>query len=214
MLMDSANRRARAWYALAVCGTLALSACASKYAQVPPRLDLQPYGRVALVTFAADNESRAMSALATQRFAEALLASQPGVEILELTSSDSVLKALPAGTDPVVLAQALGQAKNIPAVFVGELKVSGVKPRARLAVSDVNLRASVSAELRVRLLSTRVGGTLWRSSSTASGTVGRVALAGGLPSVAIRDTDEAYGEVVRSLVADVTADLRPTWVKR
>jgi hypothetical protein len=214
MLMDSANRRARAWYALAVCGTLALSACASKYAQVPPRLDLQRYGRVALVTFAADNESRAMSGLATQRFAEALLASQPGVEVLELTSSDSVLKAFPAGTDPVVLAQALGQAKDIPAVFVGELKVSGVKPRARLGIKDVNLRASVSAELRVRLLSTRVGGTLWRSSSAASGTVGRVALAGGLPSVAIRDTDEAYGEVVRSLVADVTADLRPTWVKQ
>jgi len=113
-----------------------------------------------------------------------------------------------------VLAQALGQAKDIPAVFVGELKVSGVKPHARLGVSDVNLRASVSAELRVRLLSTRVGGTLWRSSSMASGTVGRVALAGGLPSVAIRDTDEAYGEVVRSLVANVTADLRPTWVKQ
>ena len=214
MLRDSANRRARARYALAVCGTLALSACASKYAQVPPRLDLQPYGRVALITFAADNENKAMSALATQRFAEALLASQRGVEILELTSSDSVLKAYPAGTDPVVLAQAIGQAKDIPAVFVGELKVSGVKPRARLAVSDLNLRALVSAELRVRLLSTRVGGTLWRSSSTASGTVGRVSLAGGLPSVAIRDTEEAYGEVVRSLVADVTADLRPTWVKQ
>lgn len=214
MLMDNANRRVRGWYALAVCGTLALSACASKYAQVPPRLDLQPYGRVALVTFAADNESQAMSALATQRFAEALLASQPGVELLELTSSDSVLKAFPAGTDPVVLAQALGQAKDIPAVFVGELKVSGVKPRAKLEISDVKLRASVSAELRVRLLSTRVGGTLWRSSSTASGTVGRVSLAGGLPSVAIRDTDEAYGDVVRSLVADVTADLRPTWVKQ
>jgi hypothetical protein len=214
MVMDSPNRAGRARYALAVCGTLALSACASKYAQVPPRLDLQPYGRVALVTFAADNESQAMSGLATQRFAEALLASQRGVELLELTSSDSVLKALPAGTDPVVLAQALGRAKDIPAVFVGELKVSGVKPRARLGLSDVNLRASVSAELRVRLLSTRGGGTLWRSSSTASGTVGRVALAGGLPSVVVRDTDEAYGEVVRTLVADVTADLRPTWVKQ
>jgi hypothetical protein len=214
MLTERAKRSVPAWYALAVCGTLALSACASKYAQVPPRLDLQPYGRVALVTFAADHESQAMSALATQRFAEALLASQPGVEILELTGSDSVLKSLPAGTDPVVLAQALGRAKDIPAVFVGELKVSGVEPRARLGISDVSLRASVSAELRVRLLSTRVGGTLWRSSSTASGTVGRVALAGGLPSVAIRETDEAYGEVVRSLVADVTADLRPTWVKQ
>jgi hypothetical protein len=214
MLMDSANRRARAWYALAVCGTLALSACASKYAQVPPRLDLQPYGRVALVTFVADKENQAMSALATQRFAEQLLASQPGIELLELTSSDSVLKALRPGTDPVVLAQAIGQAKDIPAVFVGELKVSGVKPRGRLGISEVNLRASVSADLRVRLLSTRAGGTLWRSSSVASGTVGRVALAGGLPSVAIRDTEEAYGEVVRSLVADVTADLRPTWVKQ
>jgi hypothetical protein len=214
MLRNSPNRLAWARYALALCGTLALSACASKYAQVPARLDLQPYGRVALVTFTAENESRAMSALATQRFAEVLLASQPGVEILELTSSDSVLKSLPAGTDPMVLAQALGQAKDIPAVFVGELKVSGVKPRARLGVSDLNLRASVSAELRVRLLSTRAGGTLWRSSSAASGTVGRVALAGGLPSVAIRDTDEAYGEVVSSLVADVTRDLRPTRVKQ
>ena len=214
MLTERARRSIHAWYALAVCGTLALSACASKYAQVPPRLDLQPYGRVALVTFTADHEGQTMSALATQRFAEALLASQPGVEILELTGSDSVLKSLPAGTDPVVLAQALGRAKDIPAVFVGELKISGVKPRARLGVSDVSLRASVSAELRVRLLSTRVGGTLWRSSSTASGTVGQVALAGGLPSVAVRETDEAYGEVVRSLVADVTADLRPTWVKQ
>lgn len=214
MAMDSPNRPRLARYALAVCGTLALSACASKYAQVPPRLDLQRYGRIALVAFVADQESQAMSSLATQRFAEALLASQPGVEILELTSSDSVLRTLPPGTDPVVLAQALGQAKDIPAVFVGDLKVSGVRPRARLGISDLNLRASVSAELRVRLLSTRAGGTLWRSSSAASGTVGRVALAGGLPSVAIRDTEEAYGEVVRSLVTDVTADLRPTWVKQ
>ncbi|MBA3892218.1 MAG: hypothetical protein H0X69_00785 [Gemmatimonadales bacterium] len=89
-----------------------------------------------------------------------------------------------------------------------------MKPRARLNVSDVNVRATVSAEMTVRLLSTRTGGTLWRSSSAASGTVGRVALAGGLPSVALRDTEEAHGEIVRSLVADVTRDLRPTWVKQ
>lgn len=198
----------------AVCVVLALSACASKYAQVSPRLDLQRYGRVALVTFVADDENRPMAALATQRFAEGLLAGQPGIEVLEITETDSVLQSLPRGTDPVVLAQALGQARDIPAVFVGELKVSGLKPRARLGVGDVSLRASVSAELTVRLLSTRAGGTLWRSSSVASGTVGRVALAGGLPSVALRDAEEAYDEIVRSLVADVTRDLRPTWVKQ
>jgi hypothetical protein len=199
---------------LAVCGTLALSACASKYAQVPPRLDLRPHGQVALVTFAASDEHRGMSELATRRFAEALLASQPGVELLELPASDSVLRLLPRGTDPVVIAQAIGQARGIPAVFVGELKVSGVKPRARLGVDDLNLRATVAAELGVRLLSTRAGGTLWRSSSSASGTVGRVALAGGLPSVSMRDTEEAYDEIVGSLVDHVTTDLRPTWVKQ
>jgi hypothetical protein len=201
-------------YVLAVCGTLTLSACASKYAQVPARLDLRPHGRVALVTFVSDEENRGMSALATQRFAERLLAGQPGVELLELGATDSVIKSLPPGTDPIVLAQAIGAARDIPAVFVGQLKVSGVKPRARLDVRDVNVRATVSAELTVRLLSTRAGGTLWRSSSAASGTVGRVALAGGLPSVALRDTEEAYDEIVRSLVTDVTRDLRPTWVKQ
>ena len=99
-------------------------------------------------------------------------------------------------------------------MFVGDLKVSGVKSKARLNPNDVNLRATVSAELTVRLLSTRTGGTLWRSSSVATGTVGKVGLAGGLPSVAVRDTDEAYGEVVHNLVAEVTRDLRPTWVKQ
>ena len=200
--------------ALAVCGTLVLSACASKYAQVPPRLDLRQHGQVALVTFTSSEEHRGMGELATRRFAEALLAGQPGVELLELTASDSVLRALPRGTDPIVLAQKLGEARGIPAVFVGELRVSGVKPRAHIAVDDLRLRATVSAELGVRLLSTRAGGTLWRSSSTASGTVGRVALAGGLPSVAVRETQEAYGEIVTRLVDNVTTDLRPTWVKQ
>jgi hypothetical protein len=214
MPVNSPHRRLRARQLLAVCGALALSACASKYSQVPPRLDLHPYGRVALITFVADEQNRAMATLATQRFAEDLLASQPGIELLELNDSDSLLKAMPPGTDPVVLAVALGEAREVPAVFVGHLTVSGVKPRARLSVNDLNVRASVSAELTVRLLSTRAGGTLWRSSSSASGTVGRVSLAGGLPAVAIRDTEEAYGDVVRSLVAEVTRDLRPTWVKQ
>lgn len=199
---------------LAVCGMLALSACASKYAQLPARLDLQPYGQVALVAFTSENERGDLSALATRRFAEALLESQTGFELLELGASDPALKDLPARTDPVVLAQRLGEKKNVPAVFVGHLKVSGVKPRARISAGDMNLRAAASAELTVRLLSTRTGGTLWRSSSVADGTMGKVALAGGLPSIAVRDADEAYGKMLDALVADVTRDLRPTWVKQ
>jgi hypothetical protein len=51
---------------LALCAVLALSACAAHYAQVPPRLDLQPYGRVALVTFSDEQANGSLSTLATQ----------------------------------------------------------------------------------------------------------------------------------------------------
>jgi hypothetical protein len=199
--------------ALAVCGVLALSGCASKYAQVPPRLDLEPYGRVALVAFSTEQTDDDLSTLATQRFAEALLASQRGVELLELGASDSSLTANPTG-DVALLAQALGRTKEVPAVFVGHLKVSGVKPRARIGgAGNLNVRASVSAELTVRLVSTATGATVWRSSSAANGTVGHLAISG-RPSIAMRDPNEAYGEVVNQLVAGVTRDLRPTWVKQ
>jgi hypothetical protein len=191
-----------------------LSACSSKYSQVPARLDLTPYGRVALVTFAADRANDPMSTLATQRFAEALLASQSGVELLELGTADSTLKALPANVDGAALAQTLGRQKNVPAVFVGTLKVSRVKPQGHLDASGMNVRAGVSAELTVRLLSTSTGGTVWRSSSVASGTVGQLNISDRLPSLAVRDKEEAFGEVVQQLITEVTRDLRPTWIKQ
>jgi hypothetical protein len=201
-------------YALALCAAIATSACASKYSQTPPRLDLAPYGRVAIVTFTADQPNSGLSAMATQRFAEVLLASQSGIELLELGVADSSLRTLAERGDGSALAQALGRDKDVPAVFIGQIKMSGVKPRGHLDASGVNMNASVSAELTVRLLSTRTGGTVWRSSSVANGTVGRVDISRRLPSVAIRDKEEAYGEVVSQLVSDVTKDLRPTWVKQ
>ena len=214
MLSHSACRPVRLQYALALCGAVMLSACSSKYSQVPARLDLAPYGRVALVTFAADQANDPMSALATRRFAEALLSSQSGIELLELGSTDSTLKALPSNVDGAALAQTLGKQKNVPAVFVGTLKVSKVKPKGHINASGVDVRAGVSAELTVRLLSTSTGGTVWRSSSVASGTVGHLNISDRLPSVALRDKEEAFGEVVQQLIAEVTRDLRPTWVKQ
>jgi hypothetical protein len=48
----------------------------------------------------------------------------------------------------------------------------------------------------------------------ANGTVGRLNISTSLPSIALRDKEEAYGEVVQQLIVDVTRDLRPTWVKQ
>ena len=204
MLRNRLTRPVRTQNVLALCGALALSACSSKYAAVPARLDLAPYGRIAIVAFSTEQSNSGMSTLATQRFAEALLRSQTGAS----------LKTFSADADAAAMALALGREKNVPAVFVGHLKVSGVKPRGNISVSGMNVRAAVSAELTVRLLSTKTGGTMWRSSSAANGTVGRIGLSGALPSVAMRDKEEAYGEVVGQLVTNVTRDLRPTWVKQ
>lgn len=195
--------RANRWLslrpALAVCGVLALSACAAKYAQVPARLDLEPYGRVALAEFTVEDGDSGMSRLATARFAEQLLASQ-GIELLELPASDTSLSAL-------------GD-RDVPAVFLGRLRLGSVRPRGQVGGGTMNLRGTVRAELDVRLVSTRTGGTLWRSSSTTDATLGGVRVGRGLPSVAVRDREEAYGEMLAALVTDVTRDLRPTWVRQ
>ena len=53
-----------------------------------------------------------MSTLATQRFAEALLASQSGIELMELGATDSSLKRFAADGDSAALAQALGRDRN------------------------------------------------------------------------------------------------------
>ena len=76
------------------------------------------------------------------------------------------------------------------------------------------MRGSVVAELTVQLLSTRTGGTMSASSATTDRTVGRVAIGDRLPTIAVRDPNDAYGEVVGELVNNVTRDLRPTLVKQ
>ena len=195
---------------------VALSACASHLAQVPPRLDLGSYERIALVTFSADRSKNSLGQLATQRFAEEVLASQTGFELLELGPADSSVARLLAEGDAPAAAQELGRDRHIPAVFFGRLAVSDAKPRGSVSMGgDVNVGATVSAELNVRLLSTSTGGTLWRSSGTANQSVGQVAMnAGRIPSVSASDPNAAYANMVDQVVAQVTRDFRPTWVKQ
>jgi hypothetical protein len=196
---------------------LALSACGAHYAQVPARLNLEPYGRVGLVTFSTEQpDKQQWSTLATRQFAEALLESQSHVELIELPVTDSTVRALAAADDPSPLLAAIARDRHLPAVFLGHLTVSGVKPRGGLigAASGLKVRAEVSAQLSVRLLNTGTGGTVWRSSSMANGTVGQVAVADAAPSVGMRNPDDAYGQLVGEVVHNVTRDLRPTWIKQ
>jgi len=195
---------------------VAFSACASQMARVPPRVDLGNYERVALVTFSADPSKNSLGLLATQRFAEEVLASQSGFELLELGPADSAVARLLGEGDAPAAAQELGREKHVPAVFFGHLGVTNAKPNGSVSAGgNVNVGATVSAELNVRLLSTSTGGTLWRSSSAASQSVGQLSMNGGrLPSISATDPNAAYANMVDDMVVQVTRDFRPTWVKQ
>ncbi len=188
--------------------------CAGKRVLVPPRLDLQPYGKVGLVTFTVENAKGSLHELATQRFAEEVLAGQSGIELLEVGNTDSLVKRVGETQFGPGSAQALGQERDVPAVFVGHLKVSNVKPSGGIGIGVPFVQATVSVELLVRLINTKTGGTLWRSSAAASEKVGSVALVGGVPNFSAKNPNDAYGRLVNQLVWSVTYDLRPTWRKQ
>jgi len=167
----------------------------------PARLNLVPYGRVGLTIFAVENAKGKLHEFATQRFAEEVLRAQQGIELQELGRADSAAAA-----------QSLAAARDVPIVFLGHLKVSNVKPSGSLAGFTLPfVEATVSAELSVQLISTKSGGTLWRSSAAATEKVGQLAMVGGQPDFAARDPNAAYGQLVNRLVAAVTRDLWPTW---
>ena len=205
--------RERASVLLALMATLS---CGSSHrVLVPARLDLQPYGRVGLVTFTVENAKGSLHQFATDRFSEELLAAQPGTEVLELGSADTLLKRLGEKEVGLDAAQEIGKQRDIGAVFAGHLKVTNPRAGGGLAgLVTPHLEATVRVDLTVWLLSTRSGATLWRSSAWATQRVGHVALVDGQLDFSAKDPKEAYGGLVNTIVGLVTEDLRPTWQNR
>jgi hypothetical protein len=202
--------------AIAALIAFALAACSSsKYVEVAPRLDLRPIGPVGLVTFTTVNARESMGERATRQFAEQVLGAQAGIEVLEIEPSDSLLRyAADKGYGPD-FAQAVGREKNVAAVFVGQLEVAGAKPSGVIeSVRNMQVGATVSGTLSVKLISTKSGGTMWQASSSATEKVGEFALSRGTPSVSARDPDVAYAAALSRLIDEVTNDLRPTWKKQ
>lgn len=180
--------------------------------EIPPRMDLRQYGAVALTTFTVEKAKGTLHELATSRFSEEVLHAQPGVEVIEMGSVDSIVRRAGEGRFASASAQALGVSRNVPAVFVGHLKVSDVKPAGRLLGLNLpSIEATVQVEMEVALYSTRSGGTLWRSSAIATEKVAQLGLVGGEPHFSAKDPNAAYGRLVDRLVDIVTRDFRPSY---
>jgi len=180
--------------------------------RVPPVLDMHQYGRAGLVLFTVEKAKGQLDQITTQRFSEAVLEAQPGIEVLEVGSADSVRRRVGEADYGAATARALGAAYNVPVVFVGHLKMSNITPQGGLSgLLQGHVDATVSAELSVALITTGSGGTVWRSSGVASRKIGGVSLLGGEPYVSAKDPNKAYSALVYDLVNYVTRDLRATW---
>lgn len=190
-------------------------ACGSKRVLVPPRVDLHPYGQIAIVTFTVENARGSLHQLATERFAEAVLAAQPGIELLELGSQDTLLRRVGEPQLGMAAARELGSQRGVRAVFAGHLKISNPEPSGGIgAFVRPHIEATVRADLSVRLLSSESGGTIWRSSAWATRKVGEVRIVDGQVEFMARDAARAYGPMIDRLVELVTQDLGPTWQKQ
>ena len=189
-----------------------VSGCSSHRVLVPPRLDLRQYGGLGLITFSAENAKGSLPQYTTDRFSEEILAAQPGIEVLELGSMDSVLARVGEKEPGMATAQELGKQRDLGAVFAGHLKVSNPNASGGLAgLLTPHLEATVRVDLTVRLLSAKSGATLWRSSAWATEKVGQVALVDGQLEFSARDPKGAYGRLVNRLIDLVTQDLWSTW---
>jgi hypothetical protein len=190
-------------------------ACASKRVLVPARMDLHPYGKIGLVTFTVENAKGNLHQFATERFAENVLAAQPGIEILELGNVDTMLQRLGEREVGITAAQELGKRYGVTGVFAGHLKITNPAATGGIAgILNPRLEATIRTDLTVRLLSAQSGGTVWRQSAWATEKVGGVSITGGQVVFGARDPKTAYGPMVSTIVNIVTRELWATWQKQ
>jgi hypothetical protein len=190
-------------------------ACAAKRVLVPARMDLHPYGKLGLVTFSVENAKGNLHQFATERFAENVLAAQPGIEILELGNIDTLMQRVGEREVGILTAQEIGRRHGVAAVFAGHLKITNPTASGGIAgILTPRLEATIRTDLTVRLLSAQSGGTVWRSSAWATEKVGGISIVGGDVVFGAKDPKTAYGPMVNTIVNIVTRDLWSTWQKQ
>ena len=182
--------------------------CSRTRVLIPPRFDLAAFYRVGLVEFTMEDARGELDELATDYFSREIFASQSGIELLELGDMDGVLAETGRERFDPRAAQALGREYDIPAVFVGVIKASPVRPRASISRFPL-VEAVISVELTVRMLSTESGATMWSNSAQANQSVGGLGLSGRDIVFSAEDPEEAYGDLVALLINEITSDFRP-----
>jgi hypothetical protein len=202
----------RAKVLIACSAVLAAVAGCVKYTIVPPAVDLTALGSVGLVTFRAENAKGDLDAVATQYFLQEVSGAQR-VPVVELGPAEAVLADLGKTAFDRDAILALGQKHGVKAVFLGEIKVTKVKPQIDLLAplsKALFARAAFDLGVTARLVATGNGATLWTDSALRQGTVGTVGMDNGVPVFSVREKSAAMTQLLREVMFGLTWDFRPT----
>lgn len=213
------THRRRQMHAYVLLTTLvALAGCATTV-EVPPRVDLEAYERIGMITLSS-NAEEPLQQFATQQLQEAVHSAQPRVRVLELGNEERLLEAIGHTQLNADAIRAIGEKYRVNAVLMGHLDVTEVKPKIRASavlqsLKSLSAQAQIEASLSGKLLETDSGATAWRNSAHGSKTVAHVSVT---PQVSTRvgasDPEDAYGALVQTLAHNVTADFRVRYEKR
>ena len=191
--------------------------CAARHETVtlPPRIDLKQHETIGIIDFSTSSKGK-LGPLATRRFTEAARQDQGLVRMLEFGPESAALSRVGGGDLGPEAIRALGDEFGVQTILTGELTVSDVKPDVVIsALRSGSLTARVDATLAVRLIETSTGASIWSSSARSSQSVAEVSVwKGGGFVFDADDPDRAYGDLVDSLVAQVTQDFRVRYERR
>jgi hypothetical protein len=177
---------------------------------VPPVVDLVRFENIGLIEFSTSSKGN-LHTFTSHKFLEEVTRSQQGVRILELGDMAKVLESIGRESLDIEAHKAIGEKYEINALILGELTVSDIKPKVNISslVSGGTFSAEVDAELSVKLVECARGGTIWADSARERKTVAYVSVFQGDDFYfGARDPEEAYGDLIRSLVIRATQDLR------
>jgi len=194
---------------LLACLFIATAGCAARYrtVRVAPRIDLTEHQIIAVVEFDSSSAGE-LGPLATRRFTDLARRDQGLVRMMDVD--------LDTEQRNHTVFQDLGQRHGVRTILVGSLEVSDIRPNLSISktLRSGSLTANVDATLTVDLIESATGASIWSASARATRTVGHISVFNGKNfTFDAEDPEQAYGDLIDTLVAQVTSDFRATWVR-
>jgi hypothetical protein len=200
---------------------LIVSSCASTVlVQGPPRMVLEREGTIGIIAFDVKSDEAGTRDVSSQ-FLQSIHEGQPGVPVVELGNSATVLDAVGKTVMDGDAIREIGKKFHVDALIVGVLTMKESKPKVDvdfshgLRVGSLQAQVRLDGTLEAKLVKTDGGATVWSASSSRW-----IQLAGmsgsttGYGSVSVADRDRQVEKLVADMVQEASHDFQPTWVRQ